>query len=118
MRLGEAFGLTVGHLDILRKQVRVEQQLLQLVGEPEFGPPKTKASRRKVPVPDVVVEVLAPHLATFGTGANDLVFTDDLGQPLRRSRFSAKVWRPAVAATFGGAEFGPVEDALRTTSSA
>ena len=98
LRQGEAFGLTVGHLDFFRKQIRVEQQLVFIVGEPEFGPPKTLASRRVIPIPRMVVDSLAEHLATFGAGENDLVFTDDDGHALRRNRFSAKVWRPGLSA--------------------
>jgi integrase len=47
----------------------------------------------------VLVEALASHLATYKPGVNGLVLTDDEGCALRRSRFSAKVWRPAVAAS-------------------
>jgi integrase len=111
LRQGEAFGLTVEHLDLLHKQLRVEQQLVQILGDPEFGPPKTKASRRQIPLPDVVVDALASHLATYGSGPSGLVFTDEQGRPLRRSRFSAKVWRPAVATT--GVPEGTVFHGLR-----
>ena len=51
----------VEHLDLLHKLLRVEQQLVQIKGDPEFGPPKTKASRRAVPLPEVVVDALASH---------------------------------------------------------
>jgi len=63
-----------------------------------FGPPKTAASARTVPLPDVVTEVLAEHLWVFGIGPDRLLFVDDDGLPLLRPRFSRHVWRPAVAA--------------------
>ena len=94
-----AFGLTVEHLDLLRRQIRVELQLVFITGEPEFGPPKTAASRRVVPIPNILVDALAGHLSAFGPGANNLVFTDEEGAPLRRNRFLAKVWRPAMTAS-------------------
>jgi integrase len=66
--------------------VQVAKQKLAL------GPLKTKASYRTIPLPDVVLEALSAHLAQFrSTGC---VFTDDAGQPLKRTRFS-EVWRHA-----------------------
>lgn len=99
LRQGEIFGLTVEHVNFLQRQIRVEKQLVQIVGEPEFGPPKTEASRRIVPVPSVVMNAIASHLKNFGPGPHDLIFTDDHRRSLRRNRFSAKVWQPAVAAS-------------------
>ena len=69
-------------------------------------------SVRTIPLPQVVVDALAAHLATFPVvqvGLLDttvkpeskrrqarLVFTDAAGQPIRRTRFS-DIWRPAAA---------------------
>lgn len=97
LRQGEAFGLTVDRVDFLRRTVKVDRQLVQLVGgPPTFGPPKTKASHRTVPLPQVVAEALAEHLRTFGAGQDGLLFSTATGEPLRRTSFSANVWRPAV----------------------
>lgn len=63
-----------------------------------LGSPKTAASVRTVPLPDVVAEALAEHLRVFGTGPDGLLFVDDDELPLLRPRFSRHVWRPAVAA--------------------
>jgi integrase len=98
LRQGETFGLTLEHVHLLQRELRVEQQLVQIVGEPSFQPPKTESSRRRIPIPGVVVDALAAHIAEFGVGDHNLIFTDDEGHALRRNRFSAKVWRPAVAA--------------------
>jgi integrase len=79
--------------------LRVEHQVITLPGQPPcLEPPKTEASRRSPPLPGVVVDALAAHLAVFP--ANDLgfVFTDDEGMPLRRNRFGQSVWVPAVRA--------------------
>jgi integrase len=54
-----------------------------------------------VPLPEVVVDELAAHLARWPAGADGFVFTDDQGRPIRRTRFSADVWRSAVAAADG-----------------
>jgi integrase len=98
MRQGECFGLTVDRIDFLRRQVTVDRQLCLLPGgPPSLGPPKTAASYRTIPLPQVVVDALASHLTSFPVGSGGLVFTNDAGAPIRRTRFSA-IWRPVVAA--------------------
>jgi integrase len=99
LRQGECFGLTLDRLDFLRRTVRVDRQLVLMPGAaPRLAPPKTDASRRTVPLPAVVIDALAAHLATF-PAANPvgLVFTNDEGEPIRRPRFS-DAWRPLVEA--------------------
>jgi integrase len=64
LRQGECFGLDVGHIDFLRRQVRVDQQLITIGGQPPHnGPPETEASLRTVPLPHVVLDELAAHVA-------------------------------------------------------
>ena len=85
LRQGEAFGLTVDRLDFLRRTLRVDQQLSLLAGGgPYLAPPKTEASRRTIPLPNVVVAALAAHLAAFPVGPDGLVFTNDKGEGIRR----------------------------------
>jgi integrase len=50
-----------------------------------------------VPLPLTVVDSVAAHLAEFDTGVLGTVFSTEGGEPLRRNRFSERVWRPAVA---------------------
>jgi hypothetical protein len=38
---------------------------------PEFGPPKSKAGFRTVPLPDVVSTVLAEHVARYRRASSD-----------------------------------------------
>jgi integrase len=86
LRRGECFGLSVDRVDFLHRQVRVDRQLLGAKGGvPEFGPPKSKAGFRTVPLPDVVSTVLAEHLARYRRGSSDLIFTSSYGTPLRRN---------------------------------
>ena len=64
LRQGECFGLTVDRIDFLRRQVRVDRQLLNVrEGRPEFGPPKTTASHRTVPMAATTIEELSAQLA-------------------------------------------------------
>jgi integrase len=86
LRQGECFGLTIDRVDFLRRRVRVDRQLISVrAGVPEFGPPKSKAGFRTVPMPELVVVALSAHLARYGPGPAGLVFTNTLGHPLRRS---------------------------------
>jgi integrase len=61
---------------------------------PFLTPTKTAASVRVVPLPQVVVDALAAHLAAFP--ADGLIFTTATGDPIRRTAFSERIWRPAV----------------------
>ncbi len=98
LRQGELFGLTLTHVDFLRRSLRVEQQLVLLAGGPPYlAPPKTDASRRTVPLPAVVVEALARHLEQYPVGPEGLVFTNDQGEAIRRNHWT-DVWRPAAEA--------------------
>lgn len=116
-RVSEALGLTVDRTGLkppsAKPTLRIDRQLVRRTGEPAYlGPPKRKASQRDVPVPRVLVEALAAHLAAFPpvtremvcrdeagrtwTEVVELVFTTERGDPLNRSRFG-DLWRRAIA---------------------
>lgn len=96
LRQGECFGLTVDRVDFLRRTARVDRQLVAVHdGVPDFGPPKSKAGFRTVPMPDVAGSALAEHLARFGPGTSGLVFTNTAGRPLRRNTV-AEMWHRAA----------------------
>lgn len=98
LRQGEAFGLTEDRVNFLRRTIEVDRQLVGSdAGQARFGPPKTSASVRTIPLPVVVGEALAEHLRVFGSGPDGLLFTGEDGVALRRAWFSREVWRPAVA---------------------
>lgn len=98
LRQGEAFGVTLDRVDFLRRTLTVDRQLVLVSGPPQLGPPKTAASHRTVPLPEVVVDALAEHLASYPTAGGGFLFTDANGGPLRRNRFNEKVWHPAIKA--------------------
>jgi integrase len=107
MRQGECFGLTVDRVDFLRRLVIVDRQLVTVPGrEPFMAPPKTRASVRTIPIPQVVVDALAQHLAEHSRPASGHLFVDPLGKPIRRTGFSERAWRPAVAASSAPAGTG------------
>ncbi|MDM3973280.1 tyrosine-type recombinase/integrase [Mycobacterium marseillense] len=96
MRQGECLGLTVDRVRFLERAVIVDRQLVTIPGQsPTLGPPKTQASNRTIPLPQVVVDALAVHLSTFPAETDGLVFTLS-GKPITRPAFGHK-WRPAVA---------------------
>lgn len=98
LRQGELFGLDVEHIDFLRRQVRIDRQLISLSGVPTFGPPKTAASVRTVPLPTVVLEALSAHVGVYGPGWEGLMFTTESGKAIWRSSWS-HVWTKAVRAS-------------------
>jgi integrase len=98
MRQGECLGLTVDRLDFLRRVVHVDRQLVTVTGRPSFlTAPKTAASVRTVPLPQVVLDALAAHLGAFPPLGDGFVFVTAAGNPIRRTAFG-DVWRAAVKA--------------------
>lgn len=97
MRQGEVLGLTVDRLNMLRREVEVDRQLVTLPRQgPSLAPPKTAASVRTIPLPQVVVDVMAAHLAAYPPGPAGFVFTQDDGKPISRQAFG-HLWRPVAA---------------------
>ncbi|MEZ0363422.1 tyrosine-type recombinase/integrase [Mycobacterium sp. pUA109] len=103
MRQGECFGLTVDRVRFLERTVNVDRQLVTVSGHgSKLAPPKTAASNRIIPLPQVVVDALAAHLAEFpavafteGAEPVELVFTL-AGKPITRAVFGHR-WRAATA---------------------
>ncbi len=59
LRIGEALGLKVGRVRFLDRELDVVEQLVLVAGAPpRLCPPKTRGSRRTVPLPDVVADAL------------------------------------------------------------
>jgi len=98
VRQGECFGLTVDRVDFLRCAAGVGRQLISVRdGVPEWGPPKSKAGFRTVPIPHVVGSALAEHIARYGTGPGGLIFLNSLASrcPVRRpARYGIERPRP------------------------
>src|SRR5829696_3677677 len=79
LRMGETLGLTTDRVD--------RQMVTPSMGSPRFGPPKTKASHRTVPVAQVTLDAVAAHLARWPADGSGLVFTNIRGEPWRRGTF-------------------------------
>src|SRR4051812_14862756 len=61
LRVGELLALRVDNVDFLRRTVRIEAQFAPKAKQ--LSEPKTPRSRRTVPLPQVVADALAAHLA-------------------------------------------------------
>jgi integrase len=97
LRLGEMLGLRWGRVDLLRRRVQVAETLVDIEGHVSFGPPKTKAAVRSVPLPRLVCDELSV-LATPGIEPDALVFRSPEGLPVRPGLFRRRFWTPAVTA--------------------
>jgi integrase len=96
-------GLRWGRVDLLRRRVHVAETLVDIAGEISFGPPKTKAAVRSVPLPRFVADEVS-QVATANVAADRLVFQSPEGLPIRATLFRRRFWAPAVEA----AELAPL----------
>jgi integrase len=90
VRISEMCGLTVDRVDFLRRQVVIDRQIVGRSGTaPRFGPPKTRASNRILPVPQSVLDDLAAHLVQHP--AADVVFRTTRGTPWVRNALDERM---------------------------
>lgn len=59
-------------------------------------PPKTATSIRTVPLPTVVADALAAHLAEFPAGSGGLLFTTTSGRPHWHEHYGTRIFQRAV----------------------
>lgn len=95
LRRGELLALRVEDVTVAgpRKVVRVRQALKR---DGSFGPPKSRRSRRDVPISGTVAEALAPHLE--GRAGHLPVFVSPRGHRWHPENLSRRHWARAVAA--------------------
>ncbi len=101
LRWGEATALRRCDLDLDRRTVRIRAAYVERsTGEMLLGPPKSKAGRRVVGIPDAIIPLLQSHMNVYvkdEPGA--LAFPGVKGGPLRRGNFNKmSAWPRAVAA--------------------
>lgn len=96
LRPGEAAGVTIDRVDFLRRSLHVDRQLL-LTRPHTFGPPKTRSSVRTVPLPQVVIDGLAAHLAAYQPGDHGLIFSNVLGGAVNRDEVARAFKAAAIA---------------------
>jgi integrase len=97
LRWGECVGLRWDAVDLAAGAVRVVRVAVEVSGHVSDKPyPKSRASRRVVPLPSFVAELLAAHRRIYADGRSGLVFTSRTGEALRRGTFRARIWRPSL----------------------
>lgn len=83
LRWGEATGLRIKHMDMLRRRFMVEENAVQVGSVIEVGTPKNH-KKRTAPFPRFLSEQLAAQCE--GKGRDDLVFPGEDGHHLRLAR--------------------------------
>ena len=115
LRWGEAIGLRVKDLDMVRRRINITVNAVEVGGDIEIGTPKSH-KRRTVPFP----RLLEDHMAAQrdGKGPDDLLFSERWGQHLRRTRVSggSRSWFKSALVT---AELEPmtIHDLRHTAAS-
>jgi integrase len=94
LRWGEATGVRVRRVDLMKRRIEVVHTAIELDGQMTYGTPKTH-QRRSVPLPRSLVDDLAEHIA--GKAPEDLVFTTPRGDVMRNHNFRSRVFVPAAA---------------------
>jgi integrase len=96
LRAGEIAALRVGRLDFLRRTIDVRESATDINGRLTYTTPKTKTSRRTLPLPSFLVEPLTQLIAPYADDPNAFVFRSPDGGPLRHGNFYARAFKPAV----------------------
>ena len=96
LRGGEAAGLTWDRVDFLHERIRIDRQLESgNYGDPTFGPPKTKNSKRWVPMRPGIADILNAQRERHPITTADLVWVTAEGAPMGRSN-RGDAWRDAA----------------------
>ena len=91
LRIGELLALRWKHIDLIHDVIHVRET----VYEGHFGSPKTKSSRRDVPMSQPVREAfLAQRNVLTGADAENLVFASRNGTPLNPKNLLRRVLHP------------------------
>jgi integrase len=103
LRWGEVTALRRADLDLTAAIVRVRLAYVERsTGELVLGPPKSRAGRRIVGIPQAIIPALREHLSAYVRPEPDaLLFTGVSGGPLRRSNFNKLSGWPHAARAIG-----------------
>jgi integrase len=93
-RWGELVGLQPQSIDLLHRQVHIKDQLSEARGRPTRAPLKTPSSHRSITIPKFLVPHLEEQLAQRSTP--EFVFTTVGSDPIRKSNFNRRYWKPAI----------------------
>ena len=94
LRIAELLALRVQDVDFLRGSVKIDAQLTQ--DSKRRVDTKTPKSRRTLPLPAIVADALAAHIAEFPPAEDGTIFTTAQGNLYRQEHYQARIFRPAV----------------------
>ncbi len=94
LRIGELLALRLEDVDFLRRTARVEWQFAPKARE--RSEPKTPRSRRTIPLPQVVADELALHIAACPPAADGSLFTTHAGGRITHHRYGSELFGAAV----------------------
>ena len=99
LRFGELTGLNIEDVDLEARRIRVRRSITQLSGRLLEGPPKSRAGRRRVPIPERLMPILQRRIE--GRTAGEPAITSPKG-----SRLGIENWKRAVGWRTRIAELG------------
>jgi integrase len=97
LRVGEAFALRRGDIDVPGRLVLVDENLAEANGALVFDTPKSH-QKRAVTLAPSLVKRLAAYLDGLPGGDDALLFTNRSGRPLRYNQWRKACFDPAVSA--------------------
>lgn len=114
LRWGEIAGLRRSRIDVLRSRLTVDQTAVEAPGHKvSFGDPKTRGSRRTIPVARSIMAQIEQHMNTYvGAEPDALLVTAPEGGACYRGTFRRNAWVPA--ATTAGLQGLRVHDLRHT----
>jgi integrase len=99
LRFGELTGLNVEDVDLEARRIRVRRSITQLSGRLLEGPPKSRAGRRSVPIPERLIPILQHRIQ--GRTASEPAIMSPKG-----ARLGLENWKRAVGWRIRIAELG------------
>ena len=95
LRWGEIVGLRVEDVDFSNRRLVVRRAIVELSGQLITKNTKTNKTRH-CPIPEILIPKLEKQI--LNKSAEDLLFPDRNGNPLRNSNFKRDVYHPALKA--------------------
>lgn len=91
LRAGELLGLRVEDVNFLRREVSIVWQLEPESRERARTAPKTRRSRRTIPLPAVVADAISSHLAQWPAADDGSIWTTNRGRVPRHDHYTKSV---------------------------
>src|SRR5271166_10857 len=98
LRWSELVGLLVGDIDLIARRLHIRRAAPEVEGRIIIGPPKTRAAKRTVPLPQIVIDVLTPRIE--GREPDQPAVTSPNGAMLRSNNWRRHAhWSKALRTT-------------------